>query len=524
MRLSLVFLLAACAPAPAAGQAVAPQAARPALVVFITVDQMRPDYFERWPAQLTAGFKRLYDGSAFYARGEQDHAITETAPGHSTILTGRSPASTGIVTNELGVPDTAAPLVRVPGPGASPRRFRGTTMYDWMKAADPQIRVLSVSGKDRGAVLPIGRAKVPVFWYRFGIFTTSRWYADTLPAWLERWNERQGAAKLAGKQWDLLLDATSYAEPDSQVWERGGQGFMFPKRFSTDSQRVTFELMPTPYMDSLNLDVALEGVKALQLGKRPGRTDLLSISLSATDYIGHTYGPDSREIHDHIIRVDRFLGWFIDSLAKVVPLERTLYVLTADHGVTSFPEFNRSRGRMSGRANADTLTALADQALQQRHGKSFGLDFNNGLLYGDVAALKAAKVNVDSLSSALASSVARITGVTRIYTPRSLAAADTADVDAMRWRRSIPADFPWLAAASLAPGYIWSFSPSATTHGTTNADDLRVPILFMGPGITPGKYQRARTVDIAPTLAAILGVKPGEPVEGRVLPEVVKPR
>ena len=516
-------LFAACAPPTVASQAApAGQAVRPALVVFIAVDQMRPDYFDRWPGQLTAGFKRLYDGSAFYARGEQDHAITETAPGHSTMLTGRSPASTGVVTNELGVPDSTAPLLVVPGPGASPRVVKGTTLYDWMKAADSEVRVLSVSGKDRGAILPIGRAKVPVYWYRFGIFTTSTWYADKLPDWLDRWNQRQGAARMAGKTWNLLLDPASYPEADSAVWERGGNGFLFPKQFGPDSQRVTFEILPSPWVDSLNLDVALEGVKALRLGGRSGRTDLLSISLSATDYVGHTYGPDSRELHDHILRLDRFLGWFMDSLAKVVPPERTLYVMTSDHGVTSFPEASRARGRMAGRANADTVTALADQALQARYGRSFALDFNNGLLYGDVAGLKAAKVNLDSLSSALASSVARITGVTRIYTPRSLAAADTADLDAMRWRRSIPSDFPWLAAASLAPGYIWSFSPSATTHGTTNGDDLRVPILFMGAGITPAKLQRARTVDIAPTIASILGIKPTEAVEGRVLPEVVK--
>ena len=520
-RLAAV-LLPACAPATVASQAApAGQAERPALVVFIAMDQMRPDYFDRWPGQLTGGLKRLYDGSAFYARGEQDHAITETAPGHATMLTGRSPASTGVVTNELGVPDSAAPLLGVPGPGASPRRMRGTTLYDWMKAADPDVRVLSVSGKDRGAILPIGRAKVPVYWYRFGIFTTSKWYGDQLPDWLDAWNQRQGAARMAGKSWNLLLDAASYPEADSAVWERGGNGFLFPKQFSPDSQRVTLEILLSPWVDSLNLDVALEGVKALRLGGRSGRTDLLSIGLSTTDYVGHTYGPDSRELHDHILRLDRFLGWFMDSLAKVVPAGRTLYVLTSDHGVTSFPEASRARGRMAGRANADTITALADQALAAIHGRTL-LDFNNGLLYGDVATLKQAGVNVDSLASALASSLASITGVTRIYTPRSLAAADTTDLDAMRWRRSIPSDFPWLAAASLAPGYIWSFSPNATTHGTTNADDVRVPILFMGAGITPAKLQRARTVDIAPTIAAILGIKPTEAVEGRVLPEVVK--
>lgn len=522
MRVTLLLALAACAPSATAGQTPVP-ATRPALVVLIAVDQGRPDYWERWPGQFIGGLQRFYEWGAFYTRGEQDHAITETAPGHSTMLSGRSPASTGIVTNELGVTDSTSPLLFVPGPGASPFKFRGTTLYDWMKAADPETRVLAVSGKDRGAILPIGRARVPVFWYRFGIFTTSRWYGDTLPAWLHAWNERGGAARFAGRDWRLLLDSSKYAEPDSQPWERGGRGNTIPKAFSRDSQQVTLEIYGTPWVDSLNLDVALEGARSLGLGRRPSGADLLSISLSATDVIGHNYGPDSREQHDHLVRLDRWLGWFMDSLAMLVPRERTLYVLTSDHGVTSFPEHTRWRGRMGGRASGDTVAFLAAREMSQKHGRLLMMDFNNGLLYGDVPAIRAAGVNVDSLARALASSLARITGVTRIYTPATLAAADTTDLDAMRWRRSIPSDFPWLAAASLAPGYIWSFSPAATTHGTTNRDDVLVPIAFMGAGIQAGRHTtRARTVDIAPTLAALLGVKALEAVEGRVLPEVVK--
>jgi hypothetical protein len=185
---------------------------------------------------------------------------------------------------------------------------------------------------------------------------------------------------------------------------------------------------------------------------------------------------------------------------------------------------------MAGRAIADSVALMADQALVATKGRSFGLGLNNGLLLGNVAALDSAGVNVDSLSAALASGLARTTGVTRVYTRKALAQASPDDLDAMRWRRTIPEGFPWLAAASLAPGYIWSFNSAATTHGTTNADDVRVPILFMGAGITPGVIDRTRTatvppprtIDIAPTIAALLGIKPLEMVEGVVLPEVVK--
>ena len=520
MRLPVISLLAACAPAATIAQQ--PATPRPALVVFIAVDQMRPDYFERWPGQLTGGFKRFYETGAYYAQGMQDHAITETAPGHATMLSGRSPASTGVVTNELGVPDSTAPLLIVPGIGASPRRVHGTMLYDWMKAADPATRVLSVSRKDRGAILPIGKAKVPVFWYQSGIFTTSTYYGDTLPTWLADWNAREGAMKLAGRSWNLLLDEKSYAEPDSQPWERGGSTFLMPKSFSNDSQRVALEVIATPWADSLTADVALEGARALQLGKRETGTDLLSVSFSTTDAIGHVYGPDSRELHDQILRLDRWVGWFIDSLNVLVGGRPIVYALTSDHGVTSFPEYLKSKNRMGGRARPDSAVLQTWRTLEPKYKTNFDIGFNNGLMLADVNAIRKAKINFDSLASQVASRLANITGVTRIYTPKILAAADTADVDAMRWRRSLPKDFGWIAAASLAPGYIWSFSPAATTHGTTNRDDVLVPIAFMGPGIAAGKYTRARTVDIGPTLAAYLGIKPTEPVEGVPLPEVVK--
>src|SRR5215207_5286180 len=137
----------------------------PSLLVFITVDQMRPDYFSRFEPQLTGGLARLYKGGAFFTNAFHDHAITETAPGHSVTMAGRFPRSTGIVTNMQGVPDAQSPLVGGGGPGASPHRFRGSTLIDWLRAKDQRSRALSVSRKDRGAILPLGRAHESVFWY-----------------------------------------------------------------------------------------------------------------------------------------------------------------------------------------------------------------------------------------------------------------------------------------------------------------------------------------------------------------------
>src|SRR4029077_11609804 len=152
-----------------------------------------------------------------YLRGRQDHASTETAPGHSTMLSGREPASTGIVLNSRGVPDPQSPVLGMTDPvGASPRRFQGSTLYDWMLARDPKARVLSVSRKDRGAILPVGRARGDVYWYAGGQFTTSRYYADTLPAWVRAFNARGGVARLAGTSWTLLRPAAHHGAPRSE--------------------------------------------------------------------------------------------------------------------------------------------------------------------------------------------------------------------------------------------------------------------------------------------------------------------
>ena len=185
LLLSIPFATACATAAPTLGAQQPPPAARrlppapadiPTLVVFITADQLRADYLDRFGAQLTGGLARLARGGALFTNAFQDHATTETAPGHASTLSGRHPRSTGIVRNTAGVQDPQAPLINgAPGPGASPFRFRGSTLIDWLRVKDPRCRALSVSRKDRGAILPLGRAKQEVYWYAAdeGRFTTS---------------------------------------------------------------------------------------------------------------------------------------------------------------------------------------------------------------------------------------------------------------------------------------------------------------------------------------------------------------
>jgi len=494
-----------------------------ALVVVITVDQMRGDYLARYATQYSGGLARIAARAALFPRAVQDHANTETAPGHATILSGREPVHTGIVSNDRGVSDPLSPLLDYAGPAASPARFDGTTLVDWLHASDARSRVLSVSRKDRGAILTVGRAKGSVYWWANGAFTTSRYYADTLPAWVKAFNARGSAEALAGKTWELLLPAPSYAEPDSMFFENGGSDFTFPHALPRAPDAMRVQLANYPWMDSVTMDFALEGARALDLGRR-GATDVLALSLSTTDAIGHAFGPDSRELHDHLLRLDRWLGTFLDSLGRLVPAERTLFVLTGDHGVTSFPEYTAMvKHRPAGRVSLDGLARETAAALSDRFEMDFGFDFNgNGLLIADTAAMRARGLSVDSLASALAAKARRAPGVAAVYTPRTLAAAPAADVDALRWGHAIPAEIPWLFCGVLKPGYVWSPGRLIAEHGTLSDETASVPIAFWGAGIVAKTHaERARTVDIAPTLAALLGVKPSEPLDGKVLQSVL---
>jgi len=526
------FLAAACLVAVASLSAAGQKpivVGRPTLVVFVTVDQMRADYYARFKPQLTGGLRHLYEGGAFFKNGFQDHAITETAPGHSTTMSGRFPVHTGITSNALGVGAADAPLLGgATELGASPFRFQGTTLTDWMRTADPSMRFLSVSRKDRGAILPIGKSKGDVYWWSgsAGIFTTSTYYADTLPPWVQRFNARRGYAAYAGKSWNLLLPASEYVEPDS-VWEEsGGSDFLFPHPFPAELADVAKGFGNYPMMDSLTLAFALQGLKEKQLGADANRTDLLAISLSTTDAIGHKYGPDSREIHDQILRLDRYLGAFLDSLFTLRDQKRIVIALTGDHGMTPYPEVHSGRypNQNAKRVSlAGPVTALnASLAAAGVPEKAWA--FDEGVFFvHDAAAFASAKVSADSVARAFAAVLRTVPGVMRADMFTDLARANPAkDKIARRWLHMFDAGGAAKMAVTLTPYSYWE-STTYATHGMPHDSDANVPVVFWGTGVRRGAYADVvRTVDMAPTLAAILGIKPTEALDGVILTKAVR--
>lgn len=527
MRAFTCFAALVLLPATAAAQS-RPQrsATTPVLVVHITVDQMRGDYLDRFGHQLSGGLARLRRGGAWFSDAHLEHALAETAPGHATVLSGRVPASTGIIRNSEGVADAGAPLLEVRGPGASPRRFRGTVLYDWMRRRWPASRFLSVSRKDRSAILPMGRNRGPVYWYAGGNFTTSRYYADSLSGWVRSFNLAAQDARAPGRAWTLLLDPREYPEPDSATWENNGRNFVFP-HVIPDGPAALEVFHSTPWLDSITLAFALEGLEQERLGRGP-QPDLLAISLSALDYVGHDFGPDSREVHDMVLRVDRLLGAFLDSLFRLRDSTRIIISLTADHGVHSFPEYWNARGdTMAMWVRVDTLLERYRRALTQAVGPGDWIprDFEAGLLLLDRRGLAARRFNVDSLIAALREDLLRVRGVERVDSRASLARADTAyDVVARRWRNQVSDETPAELFITLRPHAVWGRTGlRIAEHGQPRDPDTRVPILLWGPGIRPGLYQeRAAVTDIAPTLARLLGIAPLERVNGRVLREAIR--
>jgi predicted AlkP superfamily pyrophosphatase or phosphodiesterase len=305
--------------------------------------------------------------------------------------------------------------------------------------------------------------------------------------------------------------------------ENRGAGVTFPHVLPTDTTRLFTEVVYTPFIDELTAAAALAGVQAMELGRGP-QTDLLAVSLSGSDYVGHRYGPDSREVHDNMLRLDRTLGTFIDSLYALRDSSTIVFALSADHGVTSFPEVAAAR---TGRAPARYDLAPAVRTLRASL-RAAGVDtlgavsLDGGLVFVDREHFRRAGVNPDPILARFAAEVRRMPLIARVDRVRDITARDTVRDQVMRrWARMIPADSPveWVITARHGA---YPRTYTSAMHGEPYDDDAKVPVIFYGPWFKAGRYrQRALVADIAPTLARVAGVPPTERLDGRVRAEAL---
>jgi len=507
-------LLAACGGAP--------QPERPALAVLLVVDQLRADLLDRYDSLFTGGLRRLRDESRIFVNGTHDHATTNTAPGHATISTGVTPARHGIVGNSWwemvdgewkrveNVHDPNVELVGAPGiPAASPHRLLRPGLADWVRAADSASIVVSVSGKDRGAILPGAHSRGYVYWFEpdAGRFVTSTHYRTEDPAWVAGFNQNLLPEIARDSVWESTIPETALhlAQPDTAAHEADGVHTYFPHRFErndADPQAFWRWFESTPMLDAATLGLAKAAVRGLGLGS-DGSPDLLAVSLSQTDRVGHTYGPLSREQLDNLLRLDRELGAFFAFLDEAVGAGRWVLALSADHGVHETPEVAQTLGLPGLRATErerDALNAAVAQALERAKGAD------------DAATAAFIAEAVEQLPFV-------VDAITHAELDAATAPADSF-VELFRKARHPGREPGILGRQGVEVRFVEGFITyqRGATHGSPYYKDRHVPIIFMGAGVTPGiDSTRAATVDIAPTLARLLGVPVPDDLDGKAL-------
>lgn len=496
---------------------------RPKLILAIVVDQFRYDYLVRFRDQYNAGLARLLNSGAVFTNAYYDHSPTVTAIGHSTFLSGATPSISGIVGNEwfdrasgkqvTSVSDEGETMLggqsRGIGGAASPRRMLVSTLGDELKMAGRGSKVIGISLKDRSAILPAGHMADGAYWFDpvSGNFVSSTYYFPKLPAWVEDFNRTRFVDQFAGQEWTPI-----------------GGGAAFRKMNAKPDNAYFTSLEGTPYGNDIVLKFAETAVTGEQLGKR-NATDVLAISFSSNDYVGHRVGPDDPQVRDISIRTDRTLGALFRFLDAQIGMRNVLVVFTADHGVAPVPEVNQKRRMPGGRIPEKTIAEKMASALHDRYGQG---DWIAGRLgasqYLNHQLIQKKKLDPAEVAEVAAEAARSLPQVFRAYTRRQLGqgavGGDLVD------RRVLNGFFfqraPDVVVVNL-PYYLTE--PTGTSHGQPFQYDAHVPVIFMGDGVRPGRYPKRIIVnDIAPTLAALLEVETPAGAIGRVLDEMLAPQ
>lgn len=565
--------LAALVPGLAAATAVVPAAAptpRPRLVLVIAVDQLRAD---RLTPDLPGGLGRLAREGRVFADAAHDHADTETCPGHAVMLTGANPGRAGVPGNEWIDRATGEPRYCVedagesgrllgsalPGTdergrplGRSPRLLRLDALGDWMKRADPKARVFSVSGKDRAAIALGGQRPDAAYWFdEKGAqgFTSSRYYLEALPAWVEEWHGAEpltrGWLRDVPERWEHATGAPANgARADDFVGEIVDARHTPPWLTRTSPHPLRGpELAPTlarlyfsPWLDTVTLSFARSLIEREGLGGDDS-TDLLAVSLSATDLIGHAYGPGSQEARDALLRLDAEIAAFLDFAAARAGRERLVVALTADHGVLELPEALSATGKnecppQARRVLTETLAAGVQAALGERFGPvpaAVAGDANAprgwiasegfAIVVNRAAVAASRGVTVDAVASAAREWLSQQPGVAYVFTAQEIVRGNGA-LEPFRTLHAHSYDPERSGDLVLQPRRDCLFSRFATgtSHGSPYLYDRAVPLIVLGPTVAPGVVRgRAAPVQLGPTLAAFLGIafptdRDGEPL------------
>jgi predicted AlkP superfamily pyrophosphatase or phosphodiesterase len=529
-----LVLLGGCATAPTPAPA-----SRPKLVVFLVIDGFPQRQVVDYRDQLAPdGFRRFLERGTWFADAHYGHAFTVTAAGHATMLTGAYPHRTGIIGNdwrnlqtgevEYCTGDTAHTYIGHKTnklDGTSPKNLMVETVGDVLKRSDARSKVIAISGKDRGAILPGGKTGTAyMYMAQSGEFASTTFYMKEHPDWVKAFHANKPADAYFQREWKPLLPDAAYAKslPDEQKWyAKGGK---LPKKMGDgmDKPGPLFygQLVPSPFGDELALAFARAAITGEGLGQDDS-PDILSVSLSGHDYVNHAYSAESRMSHDHTLQLDRLLQSFFRDLDASIGADNYLVVLTADHGFMPAPELSASQGRKSGKQSGSQTLARLNAEMVKQFGPGDWVRFFSAraaVLNKPLIAEK--KLDERAVAEAVRKQLLTEEGVEVAYTRAEIEGNTRAGApffDAMRktWNRERSGDVEF----ALKPYWMMT-SSNATTHGSPHEYDHHVPILMYGPKWTAaGRVgTRVEVVDIAPTLAGVLGIAPPSGAEGRALP------
>ncbi len=546
------------------GDATAQERSKPKLILQITVDQLRGDLLARYYDRLgDGGFRYLLNAGTVYSNAHHQHANTETIVGHTTIATGAEPSVHGMVANvwldrlsgELtyNVEDARYPVLgegagvdrkteidptqmTARSDGRSPSRILVSTFSDELTLSQGGIsKVFGVSVKDRAAI-PMAGHTGKAFWFskKSGEFITSSFYYDQYPEWVADWNAEKPADKYAGTSWNLLHDQSTYlfGMADDRPYETAlpGYGRTFPHPFgSRDGAFFTTLLTISPVGDELTLDFAKALIMNESLG-RDDKTDYLSVSFSSTDYVGHLFGPSSLESEDNILRLDRTLAELLSFVDTQVGLDKTLIVLTADHGGPEAPGYLRELGFEADYIYPKTWDkAGAIEKLKKRFGIGGNLitTYFHPYLYLNREVIAEKGLDQAEVENAVVDELNRFHGVALALSSSALNSGKVPDTPLVQsiLRNYNPSRSGDIYVVFEPNRFINEFDglTVAVGHGSPWGYDSYVPIIFAGFGIRAQRINRiVHTVDIAPTLSLIVGAKPPTGSSGAPLNEVIR--
>ena len=517
--------------------------ARPKLVVGMVVDQMRWDYLYRFYSRYgQGGFKRLINEGFSAENTLIPYTPTLTACGHSSVYTGSVPAINGIIGNnwfdaQLGrdvycVEDKDVKTVGSPSKEGlmSPKNLLVTTMTDELRmATNFRSKVISVSIKDRGAILPGGHTANGSYWYddMTGNFITSTHYMQELPVWVNDFNSKKLPNKYFAEDWNTLYPIATYLEStaDAKPYERlfkGEKTSTFPHLFKQYANKNYAMMASMPQGNSFTLEFAKAAIPAEKLGQT-GNTDFLAVSLSSTDYVGHQFGPNSIELEDTYLRLDKDLEDFFNYLDKTLGKGNYLFFLTADHGVTHVPGFSKENklpgGGLDPKKQKKELDSLILKEFKVKDA-IFTL-INNQLIF-DVDAIKEANADYSKIKQATIDYLIKQEGILNAVDMKNLGNTSLPQEVKTKITNGYNARRSGDVYIILDTGWYPTLNPG-TGHASWNPDDSHIPNVFMGWGVKPGKTNKEyHMTDIAPTVSALLHIQQPSGSIGKVITELMK--